>query len=255
MASDRTLISIRERRQLDLLDLALVVVRRRPVTVGLAAAGGVLPFVALNAGVFRLAGEAAPALALVLWWLEAPLALAPLTVVLGGMMFGRTPTSGAVAARVGRSLGPLVVAHGILRFIPLYWIPPRLMFANEVILLEHAGPGRLWKRGSDLVGGRDSELFLFGGVQALGTWAAATFAYLGLGRLVQAVLVEKMTWSLPDAAHLAGPGYQLLLWGFASYMGVVRFLTYIDQRIRLEGWEIKLRLHAAGEALAEARRW
>ena len=255
MAADRTLISIRERRQVDLLDLALVVVRRRPLTIGLAAGGGVLPFLVLNAWRFQVAEEAAPALALFLWWFEAPLALAPLTVVLGGMMFGRTPAPGAVARRVGASAGTLVLAHGLFRFIPLYWLPPRLMFANEMILLEHSGPGKLWKRGADLGGGRDGDLFLFALFQALGTWATATFAYLAIGRLMQAVLVEKMTWALPDLAHLAGLGYQLLLWACGVFMGVVRFLTYIDQRIRLEGWEIKLRLHAAGEAMGEGRRW
>jgi hypothetical protein len=48
MANDRTLVQIRERSYLDLLDLALLVVRHRPRTLGLAAAAGIAPFAALN---------------------------------------------------------------------------------------------------------------------------------------------------------------------------------------------------------------
>ena len=54
MAIERTLVQIRERPLVDLLDLALVVVRRRPVTLGLAALAGIAPFAALNAWLFRV---------------------------------------------------------------------------------------------------------------------------------------------------------------------------------------------------------
>ena len=49
MTDDQTLIQIRERSFLDLLDLTLVVLRRRPATLGLAAMAGVLPCAAINA--------------------------------------------------------------------------------------------------------------------------------------------------------------------------------------------------------------
>ena len=48
MANDRTLVQIRERSYLDLLDLALLVVRQRPRALGLAAAAGIAPFAAVN---------------------------------------------------------------------------------------------------------------------------------------------------------------------------------------------------------------
>ena len=35
------------------------------------------------------------------------------------------------------------------------------------------------------------------------------------------------------------------------FSAVVRFLSYIDRRIRLEGWEIELRLKSVGRALEE----
>ena len=50
MANDRTLVQIRERSYLDLLDLVLLVVRQRPRALGLAAAAGIAPFAAVNYG-------------------------------------------------------------------------------------------------------------------------------------------------------------------------------------------------------------
>ncbi len=94
LAIERTLVQIRERSLVDLLDLALVVVRRRPGTLGLAALAGIAPFAALNAWLFAAIPDLAPVVPLTLWMLEAPFATAPLTVVLGGLMFGQRPTAG-----------------------------------------------------------------------------------------------------------------------------------------------------------------
>ena len=81
MPYDRTLIVIRERSFLDLLDLALLVVRDRPVVLGLTAIAGIAPFAAFN--VWLLSGDDSR---FVLWVLllimETPWATAPLTVAL-----------------------------------------------------------------------------------------------------------------------------------------------------------------------------
>ena len=45
-------------------------------------------------------------------------------------------------------------------------------------------------------------------------------------------------------------GFPLGLWLSASFMGVVRFLNYLDLRIRHEGWEVELRLRAEAVRLA-----
>ena len=252
---DQTLIAIRERRQIDLFDLALVVIRRRPLPILWATLGGVTPFVLLNAWLFGVKGDDNAALGLVLWWVEAPVALAPLTFALGGMMFGQTPSPRGVVRRMVRSAPALLWTHGILRFLPLFWLPPRLVFANEILLLERAGWVKLWKRGGRIALGREGELFFLDMIQPIAIGTLALLAYFGLGRLFQAVLAEPLTWDIFDATALTGLTFQLPLWTAAAYFAVVRFLTYIDQRIRLEGWEVELRLRAAGAALAEARRW
>ena len=43
--------------------------------------------------------------------------------------------------------------------------------------------------------------------------------------------------------------FQTGVWIAIAFFAVVRFLSYIDRRIRLEGWEIELRLKSVG------RRW
>jgi hypothetical protein len=38
--------------------------------------------------------------------------------------------------------------------------------------------------------------------------------------------------------------YPLAMWVVAGYISIVRFLGYLDLRIRHEGWEVELRLRA-----------
>jgi len=254
LAYERTLVLIRERPLIDLLDLALVVVRDRPATLGLAALAGIAPFAALNAWLFAAATDLAPGIPLVLWWFEAPFATAPLTLVLGGLMFGRRPAPGRVAATLLRSAFPMILAHGLLRFLPPFWAPPRLAFANEVVLLERGG-WKLWRRGGDLASGRAGELFGMGLLQLFLTFGFALLCYIGTARLREAALAEGLTWDAPASSELAGLRFQLPVWLAAAFFAVARFLTYIDQRIRLEGWEVELRLRAVAATMEEARRW
>ena len=70
-------------------------------------------------------------------------------------------------------------------------------------------------------------------------------------RLMPAELLRRARASDPSGPWTA----QLGIWIVVAFFGVVRFLTYIDQRIRTEGWEVELRLRAAGLALEDTERW
>ncbi len=255
MAIDRTLVVIRERSAIDLLDLALVVVRRRPGTLGLAALAGIAPFAALNNWLFWSVPDLPPILPQTLWMLEAPFATAPLTLVLGGLMFGKRPSLRSVLASLGRSAFPLLAVHGLLRFVLFFWLTTRLAFANEILLLER---GKWWKilaRGGDLARGRGSELFLLGAFQVIATWIFAVAFSVAASRAWQSMLAEELTWDAPDGFAFAGWMFQVPIWLMTAFFAVARFLFYIDQRIRLEGWEVELRLRAVAETMREARRW
>ncbi|MEO6809995.1 MAG: hypothetical protein ABI353_12855 [Isosphaeraceae bacterium] len=278
MALDRTLIQIRERSFLELLDLALVVLRDRPWALGKTAALGIAPWAALYAGL--AAWPEFPAfLLLALVMLASPWATAPLTVVLGGLMFGDRPPPKRIASTLLRALPALMLYQGLLRavfvLIPIL-IPiilSRYAFLNEVILLERNKVDERARQSVDrrcgaLCGDRGSELFGHWLIQ-VGFGILFVLAFRWAASAVVDALVDKWTW---DQSSLDEPGSwmadrflwfvdlrawatQLAIWITVAFFGVARFLSYIDQRIRLEGWEVELRLRAAGAALEDANRW
>ncbi len=259
-STDRTLVQIRERSYLEVLDLALVVVRQWPLTLGLAALAGIAPFAAFN--VWLVSDPEVPVGVLVyLLVLEAPWATAPLTVVLGGLMFGDRPSMGRVVRTLARSFPSLFLFQLLARaflmvtFFFYFLVPTRLAFLDEVILLER---GKWWsaaRRSVALCGHRGGELFgqwlaqlVFGG------WFVLCF-WLGSGQLVRALTRSELTWDEPEWSDLRGIRAHLGIWLSIAFFGVARFLSYIDQRIRQEGWEVELRLREVGRSLEDSRRW
>jgi hypothetical protein len=259
LAYDRTLVQIRERQFLDVLDLAMVVVRERPLTLGITALVGIAPFAALNAWLMRL-----PDLPFILFVglvaLEIPWATAPLTVVLGGLMFDETPSPGRVARTLGRSFIPMIMYQLLVpaALMPMLFtyllVPSRLAFVNEVILLERSKWRSVVHRSAQLCEQRGGELFgqwlgkiVLGGLFVLAFWA-------GTGAIAQLLFTTELTWD-PTWADMFDARLHAGLWLAIAFFGVARFFCYIDQRIRLEGWEVALRLRVAGQALEEARRW
>ncbi len=249
------MVQIRERPLVDLLDLSLVVVRRRPWTIGLSAVSGITPFAALNAWLFHAVPDLEAGVPICLWMVEAPFATAPLTIALGALMFGQKVTIGKVLSSLLRASFTLVLVHGFLRIVLFFWIPTRLAFANEVILLERGRWWKIFRRGADLASRREGELFLMGVLQIVLTYVFALVFFVGSSLIGETMLAEDLTWDAPAGAAFSGWRFQLPIWLVVAFFAVARFLTYIDQRIRLEGWEVELRLRAVGEAMEEARRW
>ncbi len=262
MSYERTLVRIRERSFLDVLELALLVVRRRPLPLLVSTVAGVLPFAALNYWLARAGHESA-----VFWgsiflpWLEAPLATAALTVMLGGLMFGERPRTWRIVRTVTVSAIPMafyqVAVRGLLMIIPLLYlvVPARLLFVNEVLLLERGGWLKAGRRSGTLCSGSGVELILHWlGQVFFGIWFVLAF-WFGTGAVNSVLFSSDLTWDRPGWSDLAGFRFQLGLWIALAFFTVARFLTYIDQRIRLEGWEIDLRLRSVGKAMEEARAW
>ena len=256
MAIDRTLVLIRERSLVDILDLALIVIRDRPWTLGLAAALGIVPFAVLNAWLFQMIEEPSGFIFCTSWILEAPLATAPLTLVLGGLMFGHPfRLVATLRTLIGRSVS-IILADGVIRFFLCFLIPSHLAFSNEMILLERTRWWKLFQRGGNLCGHRGGELFALALLQLVVIIGFALTFYIGSGRAIDAVIGSESSWHLPDGPEsLAHWRFQLPIWLGVAYFAVVRFLVYIDQRIRLEGWEVELRLRAVAESMREGERW
>jgi hypothetical protein len=254
---DRTLIQIRERSFLDLFDLALVLLRNRPVTLGLAALCGVAPFAVLN--VWVLWDASLPrTLWVALLFLEAPWATAPLTVVLGDLMFGLKISARRTARRLLFAFPTLFWTQFLVRallFVSIVGWPllvSRAAFLDEVILLERVYGIRAPRRVHALTHGYEGELILRSiGQVALLLLFALSFSW-GAGTIVSTLVGDDLSWYHPGLSDVRGRLFEGAVWVAIVHLGVVRFLTYIDRRIRLEGWELELRLKAAGAAL-EAR--
>jgi hypothetical protein len=259
LAHERTLVQIRERSFLDVLDLGLVVARRRALALSVTALAGIAPFAAFNAWI--LTQFSLPAFlfyALVLF--EIPLSTAPLTIVLGSLMFGERPRLGRVCATLWRSAGKLLVFQGIVRAFLIAsavgWmvIPSRYAFLTEVILLERGTWRDVGKRSHALCGERGGELF---GRSLAYLFFAFLFVCAFRFALVRTknILIGGSAWGALDDYDWLGWRTQLGVWIAIAFFGVARFLTYIDQRIRLEGWEVELRLRAAGAMIGRDEKW
>jgi hypothetical protein len=259
MAQDQTLVEIRERSYLDLLDLALVVIRSHARVLLLAAAAGIAPFAALN--VWLLSDPDVPRLIWpILLFFEAPWATAPLTVVMGGLMFGQEPGPRAILRKILVASPQLVLIQVIIRglvaaTVLFAWlVPARLWFANEVILLEQVRGVEPMRRCFRLTRDRAGEYFAqWAGQLCFGLLFAGCF-WVGTGAGTSALISSELTWERPALADLGGLRFQLGVWIAVAFFAVARFLIYIDQRIRAEGWELRLRLRAAARELEGGRR-
>jgi hypothetical protein len=78
--------------------------------------------------------------------------------------------------------------------------------------------------------------------------------FLSARTVMGALVSSKLTWYEPGLSDSSGMLFQFSVWVAIAFFGVYRFLAYIDRRIRLEGWELELRLKDVGRSLQERMR-
>lgn len=216
--------------------------------------------------------------------LEAPLASAIATVYLGQALFLERPGIRQATREVVQRLPLLLWHHGCLRGVLFacllaftidrdspYSGSEALLFLlfgavllrratapflNEIILLEK-NPVRsadprvvtISRRSVMLHGPATGRLTVLALV--VGCYGAALAAGLAVVFYVlQALLLDD--YELHRSMQLVG--WPAAMWLTASFMTVVRFLSYLDTRIRQEGWEVELRMRAEASRLMEAWR-
>jgi hypothetical protein len=255
---DKTHITVRERNYLDTLDLALRVVRKGGRWLVVAVAAGVGPMMLLNFWLLADYREADfelgwPArymfltLLLVAW--EVPLATAPATLYLGQVLFDERPRAKTIAGYFLRSLPQLLLYQGLLRILFVFW-----PYLSEVILLER-NPMRRRPGGRSTLS-RSRTLHRGEGSDVVARWLGALAvgglllaSVWGSMFIVRMFLVARLGWD-----DVLGTFYfPLALWIVVSFFGVVRFLAYLDLRIRREGWEVELLMRA--ERVRLERQW
>ena len=278
---DKTRVAVRERSYIDLLDLALRVFRAYAWPLLLAFAAGIVPMMLLNG--WLLAGLVDPEfslgfpiwhlfLTLLLIALEAPLATAPATLYLGKAVFTERPDARQIAREFRQSLPQLLLYRVLFR---VFFAGS--MYLGEVILLDRnpmrrkdspRGESTLTRSrvlhrsaASDPVG-RAFAVLLVGGILSAAIWLSIFFLrgvmrglwdIVAVGPGLQHALVNgRLDWDF--LGPMVTFYFPLTLWIVAAYFTVVRFLSYLDLRIRREGWEVELAMRAERARLESAQR-
>lgn len=267
MQLDKTRIVIRERSYLDILDLALHVIRMHPWGTLLSFAAGALPLALLN--YWLLSGMLAEIdfdidspvdyityLLLLMVW-EIPLAAAPLTLYLGQVLFMEKASVARLVRELTGSLPQLVLVNVLLRgmlmtlFLPLlaaYFFWP---FATEVILLERNPLRRRHPQAATAMGRAfGMHKALLG--EVIARWMGAVVIGIPLALVLWlTVMYVQGGFAVPE---LGAVTYSfclpLSLWILLGYFTIVRFLSYLDVRIRTEGWEVELLVRAEAVRLS-----
>lgn len=285
MQLDKTRIVIRPRGVWELLDLALGVCREFAKPLLLTNALIIVPVALVNGYVLhqiledevssQTIGRYAWDMLLVVF-IQTPLATAATTIVLGRGMFLQPVDRRSILKELRGAILKLLLFVGVFRlalvpWLLFVWFNPDSYesssqetwlflvamylvfvrgfrpFLNEIVLLERppwrAKDGRMTLRrrnrtlhkpsGGDLFG----RAFILAGASALlfvAIWLSIWYAY---GIVTSYWLVGQFMIEF---------AFPLVLWLLAVFGMVVNFLSYLDLRIRQEGWEVELRIRAAG---------
>jgi hypothetical protein len=211
--------------------------------------------------------------------IEAPLASAFTTSYLGKALFLETPVIRDVVREVFPCLPRVAWCHLLLRGV----LPAMLLvlavdhdsdysfaellltllflvvllrratapFLNEIMLLERTPLGTVHphamtaqKRSIVLHGSNPASLINL----SLVTSAVAvplTLTVFGTLLCLKGIFLDD--WTIGVGMFIIGT--PLSMWITAEFLTVVRFLAYLDLRIRHEGWEVELRMRAEGSRL------
>lgn len=208
----------------------------------------------------------------------SPLASAPATLYLGQALFSAKPNPRRVFGDWLRSLPQLILLQSLIRSLLLSGIyiclfelsfPAQVMlyiltfftcllpfgvwpYLNEIILLER-NPllSKGGNRTTTMKRSRALHRSSFG--ELLIRWiGASVYAAILVLLLFSAMWLTK-AW-LSGNFEISRLTYLMFLetatWLTACYFMVVRFLCYLDLRIRREGWEVELKMRAEGARLA-----
>ncbi|QGJ72291.1 Hypothetical protein PBC10988_40090 [Planctomycetales bacterium 10988] len=278
MQLDRTRIAVRERDYADLLDLSLIVSRGHAWALFRLWFFGVIPvfifqwvlcFIVLDIDAewsfytfeeymgedFLLDYGA--------FWvgtsiLLTPLALAPMTIYLGQATFSEDPSVTQAFKSFVPCIFQLFVLQTMFRILlmvacclPVLFLMMGFPHINEIILLERNSWGGTLTRIQKFHGQNFGLVFLRSIEEGI-----IFFVFLLPAGWFSLLMVRNLffnQWEWLDPGLTLGLYFELpiLLWVVTGFFTVVRFLGYLDLRIRSEGWEIELQMRAEAQRLEQ----
>ena len=264
MQLDQTRIAIRERGFGEIMGLALQVMRYGIGWWSILWVMGCVPFFLLNWALLHELlveemnyEEVTMGYWMALLWMvsiETPLATSLITIYLGKMMFASEYRFRDILVDFFRSLPQLILFQVLLRTILLpilllpYWVMP---YFGELILLER-NPLFAGKKGQLTTSRRSRNLHTNNGGELFGRWILSVIVGVVLV-FAFAIGLETLLTQLGgidvDSYMRQAILFPIALWIVVGWMAVVRFLSYLDLRIRREGWEVELLMRAEAARL------
>jgi hypothetical protein len=288
---DQTFIAIRERNTLEILDLALQVVRRHFVKLFWLLLIGAAPWLLIDwlllhqlLSVSYIGDSSFPFywLMMVLVVSQAQVGTAMITYYLGQTMFIEEMSVTQIVRESFWKNAFYWWLHGGLRLVwPTLglvvlawfggWVDPSSMsilatlvagvgvvvrasrpFVTEILLLEKT-PVRV-KVGNRIdFSRRSANLHQNASTELLSRFLVGCFFYpilcfsiYSAFNLLDDAIALQASFEFP----LRSIYWTMALWLTVGYAAVARFLSYIDVRIRQEGWAVELRMRAEGMRLA-----
>lgn len=290
MRFDKTFIAIRDRSILEILDLSLHVVADHIGRLFWLWLIGVVPWVALDLWLIGGLIDSDEGNGYYFWVMlclivsQAQVGTSFITHYLGQAMFVGRPGIWDTFKGVFKTSPYFIFSHGVLRLviptvlaclllneydldvlvgvgvvlIPLIVGTGLLVrslrpFVSEILLLERT-PIRSKDENQVHFSRRSKSLHGAAGSDLLGRFLTAGMAAIPLGfaAFSMFVTIDSVLNIRANSDQSYLPYYWIIaLWIIAGLMSVVRFLSYIDIRIRQEGWAVELRMRAEGQLLMD----
>ena len=252
-------VALRERSGMQIMDLAITVLRAwwRPLLVPLIM--GFLPFFLLNLFIGNLLQErmievdntedyfSVPYFLTLIFIMEAPWISAPVEIAMGGLVFNQRVTTRQIMGRIIRGMPKMVlfqvIARGIITIfgITILAIPLALGFVNEIIYLERVSWRRLYKRVKSLNANADQFAFSFSATFFLLVFVISGWYALSV---FLSVMEKSSIWLDSELLIFSDWKLHVLTIAGIQFFAIARFLFYIDVRIRSEGWDLENQVRA-----------
>lgn len=242
-------VVLRERRLLDVLDLAL-----RFIVTHAASYAALSAIVLVPCGVLALviAMHSGWALAWTVAIFLAALAEVPFTLLGSRLVFSAdVPLEGVLVTALKKlpRIFAVRLLQGIAAFVgffvmilPGVWILVSTIFLAEIVLLEESSTGGAFSRAQRMLAGRFGD-----GLMVALLLSALHFGAVWLGDRALATLLTDLFQITPPPKLGDRDGGVLGLcafWLFVPYVATARLFAYLDLRTRAEGWDVQVRFAA-----------
>ncbi|MBS0206052.1 MAG: hypothetical protein JSS49_24430 [Planctomycetes bacterium] len=259
MKLEHVQLAIRPRNILECLDIAFLFCGRNWVGLLGASLAGIVPIFLLNLLLQSWFEPVNVYFGLLLLSMEVPWATLLLTLYLGQITFSKKFSSRRAARDVGRTFPQMVCFQVLVRGLcmllcvaaPIVFV--EMFFLNEIILLEQTSLKSTWARRTAL------NARTLGKIVAL---RLIDLVVLCFGMVSLTILLRTVSelWedrfrfdpeAMLDTAFVVDWQIQAAFWIAITFLTVFRFVSYLDCRIRREGWDVELKLRAQARQYAQ----